>query len=112
MVNPDRKPLMLRRPVAEEAEDVVSATKKAVVEEELVVEATDRKPAEMGTNATMRIVAVIGTMERVRKEKRPEVWVAVAAEVAVETVATLALSKTRTRGSTSTTTWRDQNTNE
>ena len=53
---------------------------------------------------------VIVTMEMVKTEKSPEAVVAVE-EVAVVTVAMLAPSKTRTPGFTSTTTWRDKNTN-
>ena len=110
MVTPDRRPLTLRRAVAEEVADVVSTMMEAVADAVLVIEEIDHKLPEMEINATMRIVDVIVTMEMVKTEKSPEVAVAVE-EAAVVTVAMLVPSKTRTPGFTSTTTWRDKNTN-
>ena len=110
MVTPDRRPLTLRRAVAEEVADVVSTMMEAVADAVLVIEEIGHKLPEMEINATMRIVDVIVTMEMVKTEKSPEVAVAVE-EAAVVTVAMLVPSKTRTPGFTSTTTWRDKNTN-
>ena len=110
MVTPDRRPLTLRRAVAEEVADVVSTMMEAVADAVLVIEEIDHKLPEMEINATMRIVDVIVTMEMVKTEKSPEVAVAVE-EAAVVLVAMLVPSKTRTPGFTSTTTWRDKNTN-
>jgi len=110
MVTPDRRPLTLRRAVAEEVADVVSTMMEAVADAVLVIEELDHKLPEMEINATMRIVDVIVTMEMVKTEKSPEVAVAVE-EAAVVLVAMLVPSKTRTPGFTSTTTWRDKNTN-
>ena len=110
MVTPDRRPLTLRRAVAEEVADVVSTMMEAVADAVLVIEEIDHKLPKMEINATMRIVDVIVTMEMVKTEKSPEVAVAVE-EAAVVTVAMLVPSKTRTPGFTSTTTWRDKNTN-
>lgn len=96
--------------MAEEVADVVSTMMEAVADAVLVIEEIDHKLPEMEINATMRIVDVIVTMEMVKTEKSPEVAVAVE-EAAVVTVAMLVPSKTRTPGFTSTTTWRDKNTN-